>query len=69
MKLHWRRKKDHDLEGFNDERLRTHDGLSKRDVPFIISRALNPEYAARKRDALAMNYQTFDYALNDTAWG
>ncbi len=57
---------DHDLEGLNGERLRTHGGLSERDVPFIISRPLNQDYLARASSQQLKNYQIFDYAINGT---
>ena len=59
--------KDHDLAGLNGERLRTHGGLSERDVPFILNRPLNPGYAARAETEQLKNYQIFDFAVNGTA--
>jgi phosphonoacetate hydrolase len=59
-------RKDHDLAGLNGERLRTHGGLSEQEVPFVISRPLNPDYAARAKAGPLRNYQIFDYAVNGT---
>ncbi|GBE44460.1 MAG TPA: phosphonoacetate hydrolase [Rhizobiales bacterium] len=58
---------DHDIAGLNGARLRTHGGISERDVPFVISRPLNPEYLARAKSEQLKNYQIFDYAINGTA--
>lgn len=55
---------DHDVEGLNGARLRTHGGISERDVPFVINRPLNPEYMARASSEQLKNYQIFDYAIN-----
>ena len=57
---------DHDLAGLHGERLRTHGGLSERDVPFIVSRPLGHGYRARARSEQLMNHQVFDYAVNGT---
>ena len=58
---------DHDLADLHGERLRTHGGLSERDVPFILSRPLNAGYRARARSEQLLNHQIFDYAINGTA--
>ena len=55
---------DHDLADLHGERLRTHGGLSEREVPFIISRPLNAGYRARARSEQLMNHHVFDYAIN-----
>ncbi len=55
---------DHDLEGLHGERLRSHGGLSEREVPFILNRPLNGEYLARDGSEQLMNYRIFEYALN-----
>ena len=57
---------DHDLAGLNGERLRTHGGISERDVPFVISRPLNADYLARANSNQLKNYQIFDFAINGT---
>jgi len=57
---------DHDLGGLNGERLRTHGGISERDVPFVISRPVNTEYLARAKSEQLKNYHIFDYAINGT---
>ena len=57
---------DHDLADLNGERLRTHGGLSERDVPFIVSRPLNAGYRARAQSEQLMNHHAFDYAINGT---
>ncbi|MDE0230105.1 MAG: hypothetical protein OXJ62_14730, partial [Spirochaetaceae bacterium] len=58
---------DHDLADLHGERLRTHGGLSERDVPIILSRPLNVAYRARARSEQLLNHQVFDYAINGTA--
>ncbi len=58
---------DHDLAGLNGERLRTYGGISERDVPFVISRPLNADYAARAASEQLKSYQIFDYAMNEAA--
>ncbi len=58
---------DHDLAGLNGERLRSHGGVSERDVPFVISRPLNAEYLARARSEQLKNHHIFDFAINGTA--
>lgn len=59
-------REDHDVAGLNGERLRTHGGISERDVPFVISRPLNADYLARANSGQLKNYQIFDYAINGT---
>ncbi len=58
---------DHDLAGLNGERLRSHGGISERDVPFAVSRPLNAEYAARAKSEQLKSYHIFDFAVNGTA--
>jgi phosphonoacetate hydrolase len=58
---------DHDLAGLNGARLRTHGGVSERNVPFVISRPLNDAYRAKAQAEQLKNYQIFDYAINGTA--
>ena len=58
---------DHDLEGLHGDRLRSHGGLSEREVPFILNRPLNREYLARAGSEQLMNYHIFEYALNGIA--
>ena len=59
-------REDHDLAGLHGERLRSHGGLSERDVPFAISRPLNAEYLARAQSEQLKAYQIFDFAMNGT---
>lgn len=59
-------REDHDLEGLNGERLRTHGGISERDVPFVLSKPLNADYAAKAAAGTIKNYQIFDFAVNGT---
>lgn len=59
-------REDHDLEGLNGERLRTHGGVSERNVPFVLSKPLNADYAAKASAGTINNYQIFDYAVNGT---
>lgn len=58
---------DHDLAGLNGERLRSHGGISERDVPFGVSRPLNAEYAARAKSEQLKSYHIFDFAMNGIA--
>lgn len=58
---------DHDLEGLHGDRLRSHGGLSEREVPFILNRPLNREYLSRGGSEQLMNYHIFEYALNGIA--
>jgi phosphonoacetate hydrolase len=55
---------EHDLSGLAGHRLRSHGGLQERTVPFIVSRPLNAEYAARAAGGAVRNYDIFDFALN-----
>ena len=57
---------DHDLAGLNGERLRTHGGISERDVPFVISRPLNDAYLAKAKSGQLKNYNIFEFAINGT---
>jgi len=56
--------KDHDLSGLRGHRLRTHGGISEAKVPFILSRPLRPEYAARAAAGPLRSYQIFDFVIN-----
>ena len=58
---------DHDLADLHGERLRSHGGISERDVPFVVSRPLNAEYLARAQSEQLCNYHIFDFAMNGTA--
>jgi phosphonoacetate hydrolase len=58
------RRVDHDLSGLKGQRLRTHGSLHEADVPIIISRPVNDEYARRAEDSRLHSYQMFDYAFN-----
>ena len=58
---------DHDLADLHGERLRSHGGISERDVPFAISRPLNAEYLARAQSEQVKSYHIFDFAINGTA--
>ncbi|MBI1839426.1 MAG: phosphonoacetate hydrolase [Verrucomicrobia bacterium] len=54
----------HDLKAVEGG-LRSHGGRHEEMVPFILSRPLKPEYAARARGDLR-NFHLFDFALNGT---
>ena len=60
---------DHDLADLHGERLRTHGGISEREVPFIINRPLNAAYGTRAAARSLHNYQIFDFAMNGTVAG
>ena len=57
---------DHDLTELHGERLRSHGGISERDVPFVLSRPLNAHYLSRARSEQLCNYHIFDFAMNGT---
>ena len=57
----------HDLKAIEGG-LRSHGGRYEEMVPFILSRPLKPEYAARARGDLR-NFHLFDFALNGTLAG
>ena len=56
---------DHDLSQLAGERLRSHGSLAEQPVPFLVSRRLTPDYAARARSSLR-NFDIFEYVLNGT---
>ena len=60
------RRSDHDLAELHGERLRTHGGISEREVAFIVSRPLNATYLARAQSQQLMNHHVFDFAINGT---
>jgi phosphonoacetate hydrolase len=55
---------EHDLTGLAGHRLRSHGGLSERQVPFILSRPLTPEYREIGAAGRLRNFDIFDFALN-----
>jgi phosphonoacetate hydrolase len=55
---------DHDLSGLRGHRLRTHGALAESKVPFVLSRPLRPEYAARAALGGLSSYHVFDFAIN-----
>lgn len=56
---------DHDLSQLAGERLRSHGSPAEQPVPFLVSRRLSAEYAARARSSLR-NFDIFEYVLNGT---
>jgi phosphonoacetate hydrolase len=54
----------HDLSGLTGHRLRSHGGISESRVPFILSRPLRPEYAARAAASRLRSLEIFDFAMN-----
>ena len=60
------RRSDHDLAELHGERLRSHGGISEREVAFIVSRPLNATYLARAQSQQLMNHHVFDFAINGT---
>ena len=56
----------HDLTALEGHRLRSHGGIAERRVPFILSRPLNDEYAARAKAGPLRSYEIFDYVINGT---
>lgn len=61
------REVDHDLSGLKGHRLRTHGSVYEADVPIILSRPVNDEFAKRAEDARLHSYKVFDYAFNGVA--
>jgi phosphonoacetate hydrolase len=57
---------EHDLSMINGHRLRSHGGISEQPVPFIVSKPLNPEYAAIAQSRRLRNFDIFDFVLNGT---
>jgi phosphonoacetate hydrolase len=55
---------EHDLSGLAGHRLRSHGGLGERQVPFILSRPLTPEYREIATAGRLLNFDIFDFALN-----
>jgi phosphonoacetate hydrolase len=55
---------EHDLTGLAGHRLRSHGGLGERQVPFILSRPLTPEYREIATAGRLRNFDIFDFALN-----
>jgi phosphonoacetate hydrolase len=55
---------EHDLTGLAGHRLRSHGGLGERQVPFILSRPLTPEYREIAATGRLRNFDIFDFALN-----
>ncbi len=58
---------EHDLSGLAGHRLRSHGGLGERQVPFILSRPLIPEYQEIAAAGRLRNFDIFDFALNGVA--
>lgn len=56
-------RQEHDLTALAGQRLRSHGGLSERDVPFIVSHPVSEDYQARARASLR-NYDIFDFVIN-----
>jgi len=54
----------HDLSTVSDHPLRSHGGFSEQPVPFLLSHALNPAYAARAAAGGLRNFDIFEFALN-----
>jgi phosphonoacetate hydrolase len=55
---------EHDLSGLAGHRLRSHGGLGERQVPFILSHPLIPEYRKIAAAGGLRNFDIFDFALN-----
>lgn len=58
------RRAEHDQSGLAGHRLRSHGGLEEQHVPFILSRALNPNYELKAKSGRLRNFDIFDFALN-----
>jgi phosphonoacetate hydrolase len=60
------RRGEHKLDQLAGARLRSHGSLSERDIPFILSRPLDPDYRANQATGTIYNYDIFHFALNGT---
>ena len=58
------RESEHDLNGLEGYRLRTHGGISESLVPFMLSRPLNPDYWNRAVGKRLRSHELFDFAIN-----
>jgi phosphonoacetate hydrolase len=56
----------HDLEGLKGHRLRTHGGVTERQVPFIISEPLNTAYKSKSESGTLRSHQIYDFLINGT---
>lgn len=54
----------HDLEGLKGHRLRTHGGVTERQVPFIVSTPLNDSYKAKATSGTLRSHQIYDFLIN-----
>jgi len=58
------RSDEHDLSTVGDHPLRSHGGFSEQPVPFLLSHAMTPAYAARAAAGGLRNFDIFEFALN-----
>jgi phosphonoacetate hydrolase len=58
---------EHDLSGLAGHRLRSHGGLGEQKVPFMVSRALRPEWITARAARSLRNFDIFDAVLNGVA--
>jgi phosphonoacetate hydrolase len=58
---------EHDLSGLAGHRLRSHGGLGEQKVPFMVSRALRPDWLAARAGRPLRNFDIFDAVLNGAA--
>jgi phosphonoacetate hydrolase len=54
----------HDLDGLKGHRLRTHGGVTERQVPFILSQPLSETYKAKAENGILRSHQIYDYLIN-----
>ena len=60
------RPEQHDLGALHGQRLRSHGSLCEAEVPLIINRPLNAEYARRAAAGGVRSHHVFDFAVNGT---
>ena len=58
------REGEHQLDQLNGSRLRSHGSFAEQDIPFIVSRPLQPEFHAKAASEPIHNYDIFHFALS-----
>jgi phosphonoacetate hydrolase len=58
------REGEHQLDQLNGSRLRSHGSFAEQDIPFIVSRPLQPEFRTKAASEQIHNYDIFHFALS-----
>jgi phosphonoacetate hydrolase len=61
------RRSAHQLDQLAGTRLRSHGSLAERDIPFILSQPLRPDFRRAAEAQPIHNYDIFHFALSGTA--